>query len=142
MSAALAEHYSEVVGIDISDEMVRLAEKFRPRANTRILQVTEPPLPFAEREFDCVYSTIVVQHISFPYNLQYLGEFFRVSRDLVLIDAPSHLRDSQPPGPGIFLLDFRYALTCAAQNGFDLIALREFPATATRQYQYLFRRIG
>jgi len=142
MTAALASHYGEVVGIDISDEMVRLAEQFSPRTNTRFVQVKEPPLPFADREFDCVYSTIVVQHIPFPYNLQYLDEFFRVSCDLVLVDAPSHLRDGQPPGPGIFLLDLRYALNSAALNGFDLIALREFPATATRQYQYLFRRVG
>ncbi len=140
MTTALAKHYREVVGIDISDEMIRLATEFSPCANTRFVQVKEPPLPCLDREFDCVYSTIVVQHIPIPYNLQYLGEFFRVSRNLVLVDAPSHLCDGQPPGPGIFLLDLRYALICAAQNGFDLIALREFPATPTRQYQYLFRR--
>lgn len=142
MTAARAEHYAEVVGIDISDEMVRLAKQLRPRANARFVQATERPLPFGDQEFNCVYSTIVVQHIPFPYNLQYLGGFFRLSRDLVLIGAPSHLRDGQQPGPGIFLLDLRYVLTCAAQNRFDLIALREFAATATRQYQYLFRRTG
>jgi hypothetical protein len=119
-----------------------LAERLRPRTNTSFVQVAEPPLPFADREFDCVDSTVVVQHIPFPHNLQYLGEFFRISRDLAMIDAPSHLRDGQTPGPGTFLLDLRYVLTCARQNGFDLIALREFPATTTRQYQYLFRRIA
>ena len=142
MTAALAEYYGDVVGIDISDEMVRLAGRLRPRANTRFIQVMELPLPFADQEFDCVYSTIVLQHIPFPHNLQYLGEFFRISCDLVLIDAPSHVLTGKSPGPGIFLLDLRYTLTCAQHNGFDLIALREFPATSTRQYQYLFRRIA
>lgn len=141
MTAALAEHYDEVVGIDISDEMIRLARQLCPRINTRFLQVTQPPLPFADREFSLVYSTIVVQHIPFPYNLNYISEFFRVASDLILFDAPSHPRDGLSPGPGIFLLDLRYIMTSASQSGFDLIALREFPATAARQYQYLFRRI-
>ena len=141
MSAALAEHYDEVVGVDISDEMVRLAELLRPCANTRFLQVVEPPLPFHDQEFDCVYSTIVVQHVPFPYNLRYLGEFFRVSSGLVLMDAPSHTLKGQPPGSGIFLLNLQQVLTCATQSGFDIVGLREFPATATRHYQYLFRRV-
>ena len=67
----------------------------RPRANTRFIQVMEPPLPFADQEFDCVYSTIVLQHIPFPHNLQYLSEFFRISCNLVLIDAPSQCTQRQ-----------------------------------------------
>ena len=142
MTAALAKHYNNVIGVDISDRMIELAKQFSPQRNAQFEQLIEPPLPFGDKEFDCVYSTIVVQHIPFPYNLWYVEEFFRVSRDLVFFDAPSHVRAGQSPGAGIFLLNSRYVFACAAQCGFDLIALREFPATTTLQYQYLFRRVG
>jgi ubiquinone/menaquinone biosynthesis C-methylase UbiE len=140
MTEALGEYFENVVGIDISDEMVRLARQYRRRDNTEFVQVPESPLPFPDKEFDCVYSTIVVQHIPFPYNIQYVREFFRISADMVLFDAPSHLRPGMEPGPGIFMLDHRHVLICAAEAGFELIGLRDFPASASRQYQYLFRR--
>ena len=69
-------------------------------------------------------------------------EFFRLSADMVLFDAPSHLRPGMVPGPGIFMLDHRHLLICAADAGFELIALRDFPASNSRQYQYLFRRLA
>jgi glycosyltransferase involved in cell wall biosynthesis/SAM-dependent methyltransferase len=140
MTAALAEYYDIAVGVDISEEMISLARRSQRRENTEFLQVTKLPLPFADKEYDCVYSTIVVQHIPFPYNLQYVKEFFRISADAVLFDAPSHLRPGMQPGPGIFMLDHRHVLICAAESGFELIGLRDFPASASRQYQYLFRR--
>ena len=140
MTEALAEFFDNVVGVDISEEMVRLANQYRRRDNTEFVLVPQPPLPFPDKEFDCVYSTIVIQHIPFPYNLQYASEFFRISADMVLFDAPSHLRPGLESGPGIFMLDCQHVLTCAAAAGFELIALRDFPATSSRQYQYLFRR--
>jgi SAM-dependent methyltransferase/glycosyltransferase involved in cell wall biosynthesis len=141
MTAALSEYYESVVGADISEEMIRLARQQQRAATMQFVQVTEPPLPFADQEFDCVYSTIVVQHIPFPSNLHCVREFFRLSSNVVLFDAPSHLRPPAKPGPGIFMLDHRYVLACAAETGFELIALRSFPATDTRHYQYLFQRI-
>jgi ubiquinone/menaquinone biosynthesis C-methylase UbiE len=142
MTDALAGYYERVVGVDISEEMIRLARKSQRRDSVEFVQVAEPPLPFSDQEFDCVYSTIVVQHIPFPYNIQCAREFFRVSADTVLFDAPSHLRPGVEPGAGIFMLDHRHVLICAAEAGFELIALRDFPASASRQYQYLFRRIA
>jgi 2-polyprenyl-3-methyl-5-hydroxy-6-metoxy-1,4-benzoquinol methylase len=142
MTEALAEYYGRVVGADISEEMIRLARESKRRDSVEFVQVTEPPLPFSAKEFDCVYSTIVVQHIPFPYNIQIIREFFRISADTVLFDAPSHLHPGMDPGPGIFMIDYRHVMICAAEAGFELIALRDFPASASRQYQYLFRRIA
>jgi ubiquinone/menaquinone biosynthesis C-methylase UbiE len=140
VSEALAEFYGSVVGVDISEEMVRIAGH-RRRGGIEYMQIAEPPLPFVDQWFDCVYSTIVVQHIPFPRNLQCVREFFRLSTDVVLFDAPSYLLSGMPGGQGVFMLDHRYVMTCAAEMHFELIALRDFPATESRHYQYLFRRI-
>jgi len=143
MSAALSDRYNNVVGIDISDEMIQLARKHNAYAAAiKFEQVTGLPLPYPTRSFDLVYSTIVVQHIPLPYNVGYVDEFFRVSRDAVLFDAPSHkLRASDPePIDGIFLLPREIVLNRASAHGFELAAIRVFPATPTCQYQYLFTR--
>jgi ubiquinone/menaquinone biosynthesis C-methylase UbiE len=142
MTTALADHYDQVVGVDISDEMVRLANALQRVKNVEFCQVSQPPLPFADHSFDCVYSTIVIQHIPFPSNLNYVEEFFRTSTKIVLFDAPSHKRHYEDPEPtnGIFLLHRDQVLAAAERHGFELMALRDFPATETRQYQYLFKR--
>jgi ubiquinone/menaquinone biosynthesis C-methylase UbiE len=142
MTAALSRYFERAIGVDISDEMIRLADSLKSQNGIEFVLVKEAPLPFENMSVDCVYSTIVVQHIPFPYNLQYVSEFFRLSSSLVLFDAPSHkLRasDAEPTG-GIFMLNREYVFATATQYGFDLMALRNFPATNTRQYQYLFKR--
>ena len=142
MTNALADYFTDVVGVDISDEMIRLASEHEHAPSTRFQQVDDLPLPFGDRSFDLVYSSIVVQHIPHPYNTEYVGEFFRVARDLVLFDAPSHTRPAGgDPGAGIFLLPRDAILAQASRFEFELAALRLFPATATIHYQYLFRSI-
>jgi ubiquinone/menaquinone biosynthesis C-methylase UbiE len=142
MTGALAAWYDQVVGVDISDEMVRLANALQRVKNVEFRQVSQTPLPFADGSFDCVYSTIVIQHIPFPLNLNYVEEFFRISSGIVLFDAPSHKRHYQDSDPtnGIFLLPRDHVLAAAERQGFELMALRNFPATETRHYQYLFKR--
>jgi SAM-dependent methyltransferase len=137
---ALDEYFDDVVGVDISHEMVRLAREYARSSSVRFLQVGDLPLPFADRTFDLVYSSIVVQHIPTPYNIHYVGEFFRLARDVVLFDAPSHRTpDERDPGAGIFLLPRDAVLANASDRGFELVELRLFPATATVHYQYVFR---
>lgn len=142
MTNALAAYYPKVVGVDISDEMIRRAEMLKQSENVGFIQVVDSPLPFPDRDMDLVYSTIVVQHIPSPHNLGYVKEFFRVSRGTVMFDAPSHMMDAieSEPSSGIFLLDMRIVLAIARRHGFELMALRDFPATQTRHYQYIFRR--
>jgi ubiquinone/menaquinone biosynthesis C-methylase UbiE len=139
---ALADHFETLIGVDISDEMLNLAREHQRTPSIRFEQVVNLPLPFPKRTFDLVYATIVVQHIPTPYNLEYVCEFFRVARGLVLFDAPSHKIhfDDSEPGDGIFLLSRNLVFTTAESNGFELMALRQFPATSTCHYQYLFRQ--
>jgi SAM-dependent methyltransferase len=142
MTAALSRYFERVIGVDISEEMIRLANSLTRQNGVEFVQVKEARIPFEGMSVDCVYSTIVVQHIPFPYNLQYVSEFLRLSSSLVLFDAPSHklhASDAEPIG-GIFLLNREHVFATATQFGFDLMALRNFPATNTRHYQYLFRR--
>lgn len=142
MTHALLRHYRKGIGIDISDEMIRLAQSHARSRALEFIQVSQPPLPLPDRSIDLSFSTIVVQHISPPHNLKMVDELFRVSRNAVLFDAPSHkLQPSDPePSDGIFLLDSADVRRTAEAYGFELIALRNFPATATRHYQYLFTK--
>jgi len=142
MTLALADRYERVTGVDISIEMVKRARAGvgRPGVEFAVLEGNSLPLPAAS--FDLVYSTIVVQHISAPHNARYVDEFFRVVKPsgFVLFDAPAALlSDLEPPGAGIFILPFPQVLQLAS-NRMELLALRNFPATNTRHYQYLFRR--
>lgn len=139
----LGAHYSEVIGIDISDEMIRLARDHQRSPAVRFEQVKQLPLPFADRAFDLVYSTIVIQHIPLPYNLGYVDEFFRLARAVVMFDAPSHSLGSddwESPPDGIFLLDRDLVLNRAHHHEFELLGLRQYPGTEWRHYQYVFER--
>lgn len=139
----LSAYYSEVVGADISDEMIRLAREHQESPVVRFEQVRELPLPFADGTFDLVYSTLVIQHIPLPYNLGYVDEFFRVARGVAMFDAPSHpLRrgEWEAPPNGIFLLNRDLVLNRAEEHGFELLGLRQYPGTAWRHYQYVFER--
>ena len=142
MTRALSTRYERVIGIDVSDEMVRLASEARSSDKTEFMQVLEAPWPIGDRSAELAFSTIAIQHIPEPYNERAVDELFRISSKLVLFDAPSHklsTDDADPSGSGIFFAPFRTILGIAEGRGFELIALRDFPTTATRQYQYLFK---
>lgn len=138
MTRALAARYDQVIGIDVSDEMVSRANRLRISEATKYIHVLETPWPIDDDAVDLAFSTIVVQHIPGPHNARVVDELFRVSRDVVLFDAPSHALGDHAVGAGIFLLHYSEVLRMAIERGFELMALRDFPTT-TRQYQYLFR---
>lgn len=98
LSIALAGHFEEVVGIDISESMVNRARSFAQArgAGDRCQFVVNPSddlsiLP--DRGFDFVYSSIVLQHIPPALSINYIIEFMRVVREggLVVFQLPSHL---------------------------------------------------
>jgi 2-polyprenyl-3-methyl-5-hydroxy-6-metoxy-1,4-benzoquinol methylase len=142
---ALAEHYTSAVGIDISDEMIRLAQSHARMPNVQFLQVIGVPIPEPDQSFDLIYSTIVIQHIDAPSNLEAVSDLFRLCAKggYLLFDAPSHTLGgtAPPPSAGIFFTPLESVLLSARKNGLDLLALRNFPATETRHYQYLFHRL-
>jgi 2-polyprenyl-3-methyl-5-hydroxy-6-metoxy-1,4-benzoquinol methylase len=82
LSAALAEHFAEVVGVDISAEMVRLARGFNERDNLRFQVNGHADLTaFEDESFDLVLSLAVLQHVSDPAAIRsYIREFARVAR--------------------------------------------------------------
>lgn len=77
---ALALHFSEVHGVDISPSMIEHANRFNQHGNKCHYHLNVRPdlILFPDHEFDFVYSVIALQHIETQYQREYLAEFFRV----------------------------------------------------------------
>ena len=77
----MSRHFTEIYGVDVSDEMIRLAqERLRGTPNAHPHHGTGSDLAlFADETFDFVYSYAVFQHIpSREVVFQYLREAWRV----------------------------------------------------------------
>ncbi|MDX6691719.1 MAG: hypothetical protein QOG15_3176 [Solirubrobacteraceae bacterium] len=77
----LAEHFDEVVGVDVSEEMVRLARRFGAGVDGLEFVVNCGPrlAGFGDGEFDLVHSVLVLQHLPGEEAiLGYIGELARV----------------------------------------------------------------
>ena len=77
LTQALRHHFRRADGVDVSDEMVKLARSYDEKCS--FYHNPRPDLQlFKARTFDFVYSMIVLQHM--PQSLQegYVREFFRV----------------------------------------------------------------
>src|ERR1700684_630839 len=77
----MSRHFAEIHGVDVSDEMVRLArERLRHTPNAHTYRVSGSGLElFPDNHFDFVYSYAVFQHIpSREVVFQYLREIRRV----------------------------------------------------------------
>jgi SAM-dependent methyltransferase len=77
----LARNFGEIHGVDVSDEMVRLArERLRGVPHAHVHATTGATLaPFADESFDLIYSYAVFQHIpSRDVVFEYLREAHRV----------------------------------------------------------------
>jgi SAM-dependent methyltransferase len=98
LTQALAQHFDEVVGVDISPSMIAHARSLnRNGAKCRFYVNARPDLEiFPAGSFDFVYSNIVLQHIPPAISLAYIREFVRVLR---------------PGGVAVFQLPDRPALT-------------------------------
>ncbi len=143
MTRAWSTRYDEVVGIDISEEMVMQARAANPNGKIDFLVVDQYPFPFEPETFDFVYSTIVVQHIPLPHSLAYVSEFFRVLKPggFCLFDAPSQeCSQKLKPSDGLFLLPFPLVVSCGQQANCILIGLRTI-AVPLMHYQYLFQKL-
>lgn len=82
LTQALADHFSEVVGIDIAEAMVERARDYNTHGD-RVTYVanTAPDLAlFESASFDFVYSNKVLQHIPPANQLGYIREFMRILR--------------------------------------------------------------
>nr|WP_246324085.1 class I SAM-dependent methyltransferase [Petropleomorpha daqingensis] len=81
LTQALAEHFDDVVGIDIAASMLENARRFNDRPNVRFVLNEEPHLAvIPDTSIDFVYTTIVLQHMAPELALGYLEEFARILR--------------------------------------------------------------
>lgn len=73
-----AEHFGEVVGVDIDDGAVEWAQVNRAADNIEYRVGDSLELPFADGEFDLVTCTHIYEHVPDPQRM--LDEIFRVLR--------------------------------------------------------------
>jgi ubiquinone/menaquinone biosynthesis C-methylase UbiE len=108
MTRALAGHFDECVGVDISEDMVRGAEKANADvANASfVVNRADDLRQFPDASFDLIYSVIVLQHVPDRAAIEsYIREFCRLLRPggLATFGLPSHI-------PAIFRLQWRRRL--------------------------------
>lgn len=93
LSQALARHFAEVVGVDISPTMVALAQRHnRIGVKCRFVVNDRPNLKlFSDGAFGFIYSSITLQHIPLKYVESYLREFVRLlmSGGMLVFQMPS-----------------------------------------------------
>jgi ubiquinone/menaquinone biosynthesis C-methylase UbiE len=78
MTRQIAGTFAEVIGIDVSAEMIQLAAEACPD-NVRFHQVDGPVLPLESASVDAVFTVHVLQHLEGPSTVRaYLREIARV----------------------------------------------------------------
>jgi SAM-dependent methyltransferase len=93
LSVALAAKFREVVGVDISAEMIALARRHHSGVNnlTFVRNTRADLQAFPADDFDLVYSLITLQHVPPPLIRSYLCEFVRICRPggILLFQLPA-----------------------------------------------------
>lgn len=94
----LASHCKELYAVDVSDEMLRLAEeRLKGIKNIHLSRVDGTSLKaFSEGKFDFVFSLLVLQHMEKEDAYLYLEEIYRVLKKegTALIQFPNFLSDA------------------------------------------------
>lgn len=97
LTQALANHFDEVVGLDIAPSMLRLADKHnqQPARCKYLLNRTSDLRMFADNTFDFIYTNMVLQHMRPDYAKSYIVEFLRVlnPNGLLVFQLPSERVD-------------------------------------------------
>ena len=118
LSQALAEHYATVVGVDIAESMVELAERHnRHSGRCRYVVNTREDLSlFEDGTFDLVYSSITLQHVEPRSATRYIAEFVRILKPggALVFQLPSERKDASEGAGGRSL---RRRLARAAPEG-------------------------
>jgi SAM-dependent methyltransferase len=103
LTRALADHFDEVVGVDIAPSMIDLARRYhadRPACRFEVNQA-EDLARFGDDTFDLVLSLIVLQHIPPGAAVRYLRELCRVLAPggVLVVQIPARPVDPAPPEP-------------------------------------------
>ena len=93
LTQPLTEYFDEVVGVDLSHEMVRLAQGHN-RAPDRCRYVVNAAVDlsmFPTGSFDLVLSYLTLQHMPPRYSTRYLREFVRIARTggIICVQLPA-----------------------------------------------------
>lgn len=96
LSQALAAHFEQVHGVDISPAMIAKAQeinRFGGRCQYHLNDQDDLHL-FADNNFDTIYSNITLQHMPPRFAAAYIREFLRVLKPggILLFQIPSHPR--------------------------------------------------
>lgn len=94
LTRSLADHFRNIVGIDISEAMVRQAVRLDAHARCHFLVYGSDILPFRSRQFDLIYTVIVLQHVPTRASIRrYIAEFVRVLKPggLLVMQLPHHI---------------------------------------------------
>lgn len=102
LSQALAEHFEEVVGVDIAPSMIAGAERFNrfgPRVSYLRNDRNDLSL-FGDGAFTFIYSNITLQHMRPRYARAYLREFVRVLQPggILVFQLPARNLGTSPGG--------------------------------------------
>lgn len=93
LTRCLLPHFDDVVGLDVSSEMVELGQKLNPDADRlSLLAGSDPDLRALEgQSFDFVLSLITLQHIPRRFQMRYLRSLIRVTKagGLLFLQLPS-----------------------------------------------------
>ncbi len=100
LSRALAEHFEQVVGVDVAAPMIARARREHPHRG-RVeyhLNLRCDLSAWASESFDVVLSLITLQHMPPKLMAGYLAEFVRVCRPegLVCVQVPTSLAGLRP----------------------------------------------
>jgi SAM-dependent methyltransferase len=103
LTRPLADHFDEVVGVDIAPTMIDLARRYhadRPSCRFEVNQ-TEDLARFPSGRFDLVLSLIVLQHVPPATAVRYLRELCRVVAPggVLAVQVPARPVDPAPPRP-------------------------------------------
>jgi SAM-dependent methyltransferase len=101
LTQAMAAHFTRCDGVDISESMLRLAERHNryPDRCAYHLNTAQDLALFADESFDFVYSTLVLQHMEPRYSTHYMRELARVLAPggLLVFQVPSQRSTQEAP---------------------------------------------
>jgi 2-polyprenyl-3-methyl-5-hydroxy-6-metoxy-1,4-benzoquinol methylase len=93
LSQALARHFARVTGIDIAEDMLKLARQYNRQGDrvNYVLNSRDDLSQLATDTFDFVYSIITLQHMEPVYARRYIAEFVRVAAPggVILFQIPA-----------------------------------------------------
>jgi ubiquinone/menaquinone biosynthesis C-methylase UbiE len=93
LTQALANHFEEVVGVDIAPSMIKRAKRYNKFGSRCLYKVNgEDNLKlFSDHAFHFIYTNIVLQHMRSEYAKSYIKEFIRVLKPqgLLIFQMPS-----------------------------------------------------